>query len=333
MAGVPPRHRADARAGALGRVRHDAHQRPEGVRHRAVRGTRLQPGRRERHRAGDVAHVVRRRQRLRPRLGDRHVPVPARHPGARAQRAPLPQRGELMEAATTEAPRADAAAVITNPDERPAARIARFAARLPMQILMAAIALLWLVPTFGLLLTSLMPAGSISQQGWWKVVQTPSMATLDNYRAIFDNNSITDALWTTVAIAVGNTLLLVIVAALAGYAFAWLSFPGRDVLFVVVIGLLVVPIQVALIPIFSLYNSTALFDTIFGIMLFHVAFGMPFAIFLLRNFFAGIPRDILESARIDGASEMRIFFRLILPLGLPAIASLAIFRFLWTWND
>jgi alpha-glucoside transport system permease protein len=238
-----------------------------------------------------------------------------------------------MEAASAPVPRVDAVTVLENPEERPAARIARFAARLPMQILMAAIALLWLVPTFGLLLTSLMPAGSISQQGWWKVVQTPSMATLDNYRALFDNNSITDALWTTVAIAVGNTFLLVIIAALAGYAFAWLTFPGRDILFVVVIGLLVVPIQVALIPIFSLYNSTGLFDTIFGIMLFHVAFGMPFAIFLLRNFFAGIPRDILESARIDGASEIRIFFRLILPLGLPAIASLAIFQFLWTWND
>jgi alpha-glucoside transport system permease protein len=238
-----------------------------------------------------------------------------------------------MEAASAPVPRVDVVTVLENPEERPAARIARFAARLPMQILMAAIALLWLVPTFGLLLTSLMPAGSISQQGWWKVVQTPSMATLDNYRALFDNNSITDALWTTVAIAVGNTFLLVIIAALAGYAFAWLTFPGRDILFVVVIGLLVVPIQVALIPIFSLYNSTGLFDTIFGIMLFHVAFGMPFAIFLLRNFFAGIPRDILESARIDGASEIRIFFRLILPLGLPAIASLAIFQFLWTWND
>jgi alpha-glucoside transport system permease protein len=238
-----------------------------------------------------------------------------------------------MEAATAESPRTDATPVLENPDDRPAARIVRFTARLPMQLLMAAIALLWLVPTFGLLLTSLMPAGSISQQGWWKVVQTPSMATLDNYRALFDNNSITDALWTTVVIAVANTVLLVIVAALAGYAFAWLSFPGRDVLFVVVIGLLVVPIQVALIPIFSLYNSAGRFDTIFGIVLFHVAFGMPFAIFLLRNFFAGIPRDILESARIDGASEMRIFFRLILPLGLPAIASLAIFQFLWTWND
>ncbi len=134
-------------------------------------------------------------------------------------------------------------------------------------------------------------------------------------------------------IAVGNTVLLVVVAALAGYAFAWLDFPGRDWLFVAVIALLVVPLQVALIPIFSLYQDTGLFDTVLGLVLFHVAFGLPFGIFLMRNFFIGIPKDILESARIDGASEMRIFLKLILPLGLPAIASLAIFQFLWTWND
>jgi alpha-glucoside transport system permease protein len=217
--------------------------------------------------------------------------------------------------------------------ERRAANVVRFFAKLPLQLLMAAIALLWLVPTFGLLLTSLMPASSIAEQGWWKVLQKPSMATLDNYNALFQNNDLTKALITTAEIAVGNTLLLVIIAALAGYAFAWLDFPGRDVVFVIVIGLLVVPLQVALIPIFSLYQSTGLFDTVIGLILFHVAFGLPFAIFLLRNFFAGIPKDILESARIDGASEMRIFFRLILPLGLPAIASLAIFQFLWTWND
>jgi alpha-glucoside transport system permease protein len=238
-----------------------------------------------------------------------------------------------MEATTAPLPGAAAVPVAPRPAESRAARIARAAARAPMQILMAAIALLWLVPTFGLLLTSLMPTGSITEMGWWKVIQHPSMATLDNYRAIFDNQDITKALWTTAVIAIGNTLILVIVAAMAGYAFAWLDFPGRDVLFVVVIGLLVVPIQVALIPIFSLYNNAGLFDTVLGLILFHVAFGMPFAIFLLRNFFAGIPRDILESARIDGASELRIFVRLILPLGLPAIASLAIFQFLWTWND
>src|SRR5580765_8352019 len=123
------------------------------------------------------------------------------------------------------------------------------------------------------------------------------------------------------------------IAALAGYAFAWVEFPGRDWLFVLVIALLVVPLQMALIPVFHLYNTFHLYDTVFGIILFHVAFGLPFAIFLLRNFFIGLPKDILESARIDGASEIRIFLRLILPLGLPAIASLAIFQFLWTWND
>ena len=104
-------------------------------------------------------------------------------------------------------------------------------------------------------------------------------------------------------------------ASLAAYAFAWLEFPGRDWLFLVVVALLVVPIQMALIPMFSLYNDLGLFDTILGLVLFHTAFGLPFAIFLLRNFFIGIPRDLLEAARIDGASEFRIFFRLILPLG------------------
>ena len=226
-----------------------------------------------------------------------------------------------------------AAAVVPRPAESRAARIVRAAAKAPLQLLLAAIALLWLVPTIGLFLTSLMPAGSIAEQGWWKVVSQPNVATLENYRQLFDNNALTDALITTAVIAVGNTVVLVVVAALAGYAFAWLEFPGRDVLFIVVIGLLVVPIQVALIPIFSLYNDAGIFDTTISLILFHVAFGLPFAIFLLRNFFAGIPKDILESARIDGASELRIFFRLILPLGLPAIASLAIFQFLWTWND
>jgi alpha-glucoside transport system permease protein len=233
-----------------------------------------------------------------------------------------------MEAATVRAP-----IVIAKPQDSVARKIARLSAKLPFQIFMVLVAACWLVPTFGLLLTSLMPADLIDKQGWWKVISHPSQITFDNYDALLKNKDLTKSLITTAEIAVGNTVILVIVAALAGYAFAWLEFPGRDILFVVVIALLVVPLQVALIPIFSLYNSTGLFDTVIGLILFHVAFGMPFAIFLLRNFFIGIPKDILESARIDGASEMTIFFRLILPLGLPAIASLAIFQFLWTWND
>ena len=214
-----------------------------------------------------------------------------------------------------------------------AARIGRAVTRAPLNIILAVLAVMWLVPTLGLLLTSLLPATEITQQGWWNVVAHPSLATFQNYKDIFNNSAITSALWTTVQISVGNTVLLVVVASLAGYAFAWLDFPGRDWLFVVVIGLLVVPLQVALIPIFQIYQDTGLFDTVFGLILFHVAFGLPFGIFLMRNFFIGIPRDIMESARIDGASEMKIFTRLILPLGLPAIASLAIFQFLWTWND
>jgi alpha-glucoside transport system permease protein len=214
-----------------------------------------------------------------------------------------------------------------------AARIGRAVAHGPLNILLIVLAILWLVPTLGLLLTSLLPPTEITQQGWWHVLSHPSLATFENYKEIFNNQAITSALWTTVQIAVGNTVLLVIVASLAGYAFAWLDFPGRDWLFVGVIALLVVPLQVALIPIFTIYQDTGLFDTVLGLVLFHVAFGLPFGIFLMRNFFIGIPRDIMESARIDGASEWRIFTRLILPLGLPAIASLAIFQFLWTWND
>jgi alpha-glucoside transport system permease protein len=211
--------------------------------------------------------------------------------------------------------------------------VRRRLSRLPLNLLLVAIAVLWLVPTLGLLFTSLMPADRIATEGWFKVLAKPHLMTLDNYSELFHNHDLMTSLVTTIVVSVGNTLILVVVAAMAGYAFAWLEFPGRDKIFVVVIGLLVVPIQVALIPIFSLYQSTSLFDTALGLILFHVAFGMPFAIFLLRNFFIGIPKDIMESARIDGASELRIFFRLILPLGLPAIASLAIFQFLWTWND
>ncbi len=219
------------------------------------------------------------------------------------------------------------------PHEGTSARILRAIAKTPLQILLAVIAVLWLVPTIGLFLTSIVPQSAVSTAGWWKVFAHPSLATFSNYSALFHNAGLTGALKTTAYIAVANTLLVVVVGALAGYAFAWLEFPGRDWLFIGVVGLLVVPLQMALIPMFRLYDILGIGGTVLSVVLFHAAFGLPFAIFLLRNFFVGIPKDILESARIDGASEIRIFLRLILPLGLPAIASLAIFQFLWTWND
>jgi alpha-glucoside transport system permease protein len=218
-------------------------------------------------------------------------------------------------------------------EESTAARVVRWVGKTPVYIVLVAVGILWLVPTLGLFITSLLGREDFQEKGWWQVFDTPSKLTFENYEAVFDNSVITDSLLTTAYIAVGGTILPVMVAALAGYAFAWIDFPGRDWLFVLVIALLVVPLQMALIPIFEIYNNTGLFDSVLGLILFHTAFGLPFAIFLLRNFFIGIPKDILESARIDGASEIRIFLRLILPLGLPAIASLAIFQFLWTWND
>jgi alpha-glucoside transport system permease protein len=214
-----------------------------------------------------------------------------------------------------------------------AAKILRALAKTPLQILLAAIGVLWLVPTVGLFLTSLLPQTETTTMGWWKVFAHPSLATFANYSSIFHTAGLVGALKTTAYIAVGNTLIVVIVGALAGYAFAWLDFPGRDWLFICVIGLLVVPLQMALIPMFRLYTTFGIGSTALSVILFHAAFGLPFAVFLLRNFFVGIPKDILESARIDGASEIWIFLRLILPLGLPAIASLSIFQFLWTWND
>jgi alpha-glucoside transport system permease protein len=218
-------------------------------------------------------------------------------------------------------------------EESTSARVVRLVSKTPIYVLLVFVGLLWLVPTLGLFLTSLLSPGDFQEKGWWQIFSAPSKATWSNYDSVLSNNTITDSLWTTAQIAVGGTVLPIIIASLAGYAFAWLDFPGRDWLFILVIALLVVPLQMALIPIFSLYNTFHLFDTVAGLVFFHTAFGLPFAIFLLRNFFIGIPRDLLEAARIDGASEIRIFARLILPLGLPAIASLAIFQFLWTWND
>jgi alpha-glucoside transport system permease protein len=218
-------------------------------------------------------------------------------------------------------------------DETTAQRILRVISKAPVHIVLVVVGVLWLVPTLGLFFTSLLPPAEFTEQGWWNILSEPSLATLDNYDQVFDTEAITSALWTTVLISLGGTILPIIIASMAGYAFAWLDFPGRDWMFIGVIALLVVPIQMALIPIFKLYNNLNLYDTVLGLIFFHTAFGLPFAIFLLRNFFIGIPKDLMEAARIDGASEIRIFVRLILPLGLPAIASLAIFQFLWTWND
>ena len=209
----------------------------------------------------------------------------------------------------------------------------RFLAKAPVNIILAIVGLLWLMPTLGLLTTSVLAPADAAKGGWWNFLFEPSKWTFENYANMFDNENITHSLWVTVLVTAGATVLPIVVASLAAYALAWIDFPGRDWLFLLVVALMLVPLQSALIPIFSLYNRFNLFDTIPGLILFHTAFALPFATFLLRNFFAGIPKDLMEAARIDGASEFRLFWKVVLPLGLPAIASLAIFQVLFVWND
>jgi alpha-glucoside transport system permease protein len=206
-------------------------------------------------------------------------------------------------------------------------------ASVPINLFLLFIGILWLIPAAGLFVTSLLPPAVANATGWWHVFSKPSEITWSNYDHIFHNSTITHALLVTAEVTIGATILPILVASCAAYALAWIDFPGRDYIFVTIVGLLVVPIQLALIPIFSLYNTLNLYDTVLGLILFHTAFALPFSIFLLRNFFAGIPRDLMEAARIDGASEWRLFFKVVLPLGLPAIAALAIFQVLFVWND
>ncbi|MGI5169500.1 carbohydrate ABC transporter permease [Spirillospora sp. CA-253888] len=217
----------------------------------------------------------------------------------------------------------------------------RVAARLGgglAQTLLVLVALFWLVPTLGLLVASLRSNADNNAGGWWQVFSKPSQLTFSSYSALLDKPDFVDSFWNTILITVPSTVLVVVIASLAAYAFAWMEFPGRDWLFLLVVALLVVPVQVALLPVAKLYGKIdfggfQMFGSIAGVVLFHVAFGLPFAIFLLRNFFAAIPRDLLEAARMDGGSEWTIFRRVIFPLGGPAIASLGIFQFLWVWND
>ncbi|MCE7082391.1 carbohydrate ABC transporter permease [Streptomyces sp. ST2-7A] len=193
--------------------------------------------------------------------------------------------------------------------------------------------LVWLLPTAGLFVSSFRSPRDISADGWWTALTDASQWSMENYSNLLGNSAFTGSIWTTVAITLPSTVLVVAVGAMAAYVFAWLDFPGRDWLFLLVVALLVVPIQVALIPVARLFNVLGIFETIPGVVLFHAAFGLPFAIFLLRNFFAEIPRELLEAARLDGAGEIRLFTRVVLPLGGPAIAALAIFQFMWVWND
>jgi alpha-glucoside transport system permease protein len=223
--------------------------------------------------------------------------------------------------------------VKTRPGTRKSSKLVAFLSRGPVHVVLVLLAIFWITPTVGLLVTSFRPTEQISQSGWWDVFTQPAQLTVESYQSILEDDSLLQSVLSTFYITIPTTVLVVLIAALAAYAFAWIEFKGRDLIFLSVIAMIVVPLQMGLIPMARLFGDIGIFGTVWAAVLFHVAFGLPFAIFLLRNFFIGLPGELLEAARIDGASEWQIFVRIVLPLGMPAIAALGIFQFLWTWND
>jgi alpha-glucoside transport system permease protein len=225
------------------------------------------------------------------------------------------------------------------------------AARMPLHLTLMGLMALWSIPTIALLVSSFREPTAIAASGWWNAITEPFDFTIDNYEKVLTQRGMARSFWNSVIITIPSTILVILVAAFAAYAFAWMRFPGRNVLFLVVVALLVVPLQMTLIPVLRLYvtlndnlgflnnDLPLLGGNVFGVNSFpglwmaHVAYGLPFAVFLLRNFFGALPRDLFESAYLDGASDLGVFFRIVLPLSGPAIAALAIFQFLWVWQD
>ncbi len=217
----------------------------------------------------------------------------------------------------------------------PAGRIVAALNRTVIHVALALIGLIWLVPTLGLLVTSFRPRSDIQSTGWWDIFNLH--LTIENYRQVLEAQGMLQAFANTVFIAVPSTLLPLGICALAAYAFSWMRFPFRDTLFLIVVGLLMVPVQVAFIPVLTgfreLVPGLELTKGYGAVWLAHTAFALPFGIFLLRNFFITLPPDMIEAARIDGASDQWIFRKIVVPVSVPAIAAYGIFQFLWVWND
>jgi alpha-glucoside transport system permease protein len=193
--------------------------------------------------------------------------------------------------------------------------------------------IIWLLPTIGLLVNSLRSSADIASSGWWTALFPPKNLSLDSYAAVLSQSGIGDAFVNSLFITIPATIIPIFVAAFAAYAFSWMNFPGRNLLFVAVVGLLVVPLQTTFIPILQEFGQLGFAGSFLTVWLAHTGYGLPFAIYLLRNFMGSLPREVFESAYIDGASPVTAFFRLALPMSVPAIAALAIFQFLFTWND
>jgi len=216
------------------------------------------------------------------------------------------------------------------------AALMRTLSRGPLHVVIIILALAWMLPTAGLLITSFRTPQDVAHSGWWTVFEHPFNFTrysLESYRTVIEKSGMGQAFLNSLKITIPGTIIPVMLAAFAAYAFAWMKFPGRKILFLIVVALLVVPLQMTFIPILTIFKQLRLGGTLPGIWLAHTGYGLPLTVYLLHNFIAGLPSELFDSASIDGASPLQVFFRLVLPLSIPAIASVVIFQFLWVWND
>jgi len=204
-------------------------------------------------------------------------------------------------------------------------------------VTMTALALLWTIPTIGLLVTSFRSREDQATSGWWTALGDPfgSGWTLDNYQGVFQGSDMGEAFLNGLVVAIPATIIPIMFAAFAAYAFSFMEFRGKDLLFISIVAVMVVPIQVAFQPMLYLLGPKGLgiSGDYIAVWLLHTGFGMPLAIYTLRNYMSTLPRTVIESAKIDGATHFQTFWRLIVPMSVPALAAFAILQFLWVWND
>ena len=212
----------------------------------------------------------------------------------------------------------------------------RWYARAPLHVVIVLISVVWLLPTLTLLFTSVRSIQDINTSIWWTLLWTPHQFTLQNYSTVLHTATsigMGQAFLNSLIITIPATILPILIGAGAAYAFAWLRFPLRNTIFLVLVGLQIIPLQMLLIPLLRIFTDWHIVGTYAALWVAHTAFGLPLTIYILRNFMSGIPYELLESGRIDGAGDVGIFTRIILPLTIPAIAAVAIFQFMWVWND
>jgi len=205
--------------------------------------------------------------------------------------------------------------------------------RLPLHLVIIIFIAIWIVPTIGLIINSFRNVQDMGSAGWWSALFPPHGFSLGSYQQVLQTENVATSIANSVIITVPATVIQLAIATMGAYAFAWMKFPGKDIFFIVIVGLMVVPIQMTLIPVLQLFHTFGLAGTFIAVWLAHSGYGLPFEVFLLRNYLGGLPREIFESAEMDGAGHAVRFLRIAVPMTIPAIASLTIFVFLGVWND